>query len=166
MWSRIRAALLLVPVALVTLIAGSVPTANAAVIVPVTSCTKFTSGTVMVPAPFLQTIYGPISHGTRVSGPHVNQIAEAGLFSSVANSFNPTGISTSSYSESFKLETNFGSSDGVVGLFCGYRKLETSYGPVVFGIQYSMSNPTGRFGNVNLLANRFFPDGGGWLPLA
>jgi|GEM_PF-4501315 len=156
---RSRVLLSFVPVALAALLVAPAPAANAAV-----TCSKYTVGGVVVPRPFLETGYGPVSHGTQRGGSNAAPTARPGFYSPVTGGFSATAGYTSVYDENAQVTTNVPSSDGVSGLFCGYRALNSPYGPVVYGIQYSGTQ--GRWGNVNLLTGTFYSDGSGWSPLA
>jgi hypothetical protein len=140
----------------VALLIAPAPAANAAV-----TCGKSVDGSIVYPTPFLSTGYGPVSHGTQSN----NQgFAQPGFYSPVTRGFSATAAFLRIKDENAFVASKQPSSDNVFALVCGFRVLSTAYGPAIYGIQYL--NGQGRWGNYNLSARMFYPDGSGWSPIA
>ena len=108
------------------------------------------------PSIYLDTAYGPVTHGT-VMG----DLAQPAFYS-IFGTLSTNGQIVSVASATAKVETEESTPDGVYALTCGYRALNSPYGPVIYGTQYL--NGYGRWGNYNTLTKLFYPDGG-WLPI-
>ncbi|MCK9902510.1 hypothetical protein CC117_16610 [Parafrankia colletiae] len=154
---RIRSVASLVPFALAAFFVAPTPAAYAA------SCGPVTAGDVVAATPYLSTAYGPIAHGVQASSGAWGA-ARPGLYSPLTGGFNPTGSNLAVVNASWGQNWSVASSDGVNAVFCGYVILSSPYGQVVYGVQYSGSQ--GRWGNFNRSSNLFYPDNGGWHPLA
>jgi hypothetical protein len=150
----------LVSLAFAALLAAPAP-AQASMVV---ACGEYTYGPITVPTPFLVTAYGWVSFGTIESGTAHGPRAQPGFYSANNRTFNPTNVAASVQSEDAYINWANAASDGVVGLVCGSRSVNSAYGPVIYGIQFD--NGQGRWGNYNLQSHLFYPDGSGWSPVA
>lgn len=158
---KIRSALLVVPFALAAFFVAPVTAANAATCGYPPSLPAGVSAS----TPYLSTGYGPVAHGVQASSGGWTS-ARPGFYSPISGGFSPSGsgvflaVADAFYSKNGSVP----SSDGVSAVFCGYVLLNTGYGQVSFGVQYSGTQ--GRWGNYNKSAGTFFPDSSGWQPLA
>ncbi len=116
---------------------------------------------VACPHPTLITPYGPLTvctSGTSgVVEPH-----DVGFYSPLTNDFADLYRNLGFYSTAGPQERKVVATDGVKGTFRGGYLVQTSFGPVSYGIQYTYYGfqPIGRFGNYSLVTGQFHPDPG------
>jgi len=153
--ARFLTVLCVTPLTLLAVIVGQSNPASAA-----TLCRSGKTPRYAVPIPYVNTSYGPVSFGVSVSGATVS----TGFASSINGTFSPTGNTFTLNDPNRSIEGRIASSDGWVSDFCGYVAANTLYGAAVFGMQYKSSSGViyGRWGNVNLSSQIFYPDQGTW----
>lgn len=112
--------------------------------------------TIQCPMPYLGTNFGPLAVCTHQSGDQ----ASIGFYSPFTQNFNPS-IEGLRVLEPTWYDTEILGTDGISAKARGYATVETMYGPAIWATQYQQGRA--RWGIVNLITNRFQPDGQGWL---
>lgn len=113
---------------------------------------------VACPHPNLITPYGPMSFCTSGT-PGIIENRDIGFYSPVTNGWSDVHRNLSFYG-SGTVERKVVATDGVKGTFRGGFLVDTAFGPVSYGIQYSyyIFQPIGRFGNYSTVTGKFHPD--------